>query len=96
MALDDPPKGSMEYRSLPGRIWKPNSLQMVNRGIAKMNNRHNQPRYRFDPTPPPPAYETREERLTRMLEVPGKDIENNQAFLAALKATVAADRQKRK
>jgi hypothetical protein len=60
-----------------------------------MNNRHNQPRYRFDDKPIncPPPNETVEERIVRMLNTPIKTIKDNQAFLAALRATVAENRR---
>jgi len=58
-----------------------------------MNNRHNQPRYNFREAPQkPPENETPEERILRMLNTPVKTIKNNKAFLAALRATVKAQK----
>lgn len=41
---------------------------------------------------PAPQNETPEERLRRRLEAPEREIRDNQAFLAALRETVKADR----
>ena len=60
-----------------------------------MNNRHNQPRYRFEKKPyVPPENETPQERLARLLAAP-KTIRDNKAFLAALRAAVKREDVKR-
>ena len=83
--MDNYATGSVELREIS------NSIQ----SHKQMNNRHNQPRYRFDDKPinSPPQNETVEERIVRMLNTPQKTIKDNHAFLAALRATVAANRR---
>jgi hypothetical protein len=59
-----------------------------------MKNYGNYPKYRGVNGPRLiPNNETQEERILRMLNTPVKTIKDNKAFLAALRATVKAEKK---
>ena len=56
-----------------------------------MNHRANNPRYRFDNTPPaPPAGETREQRVARILKTMPKDVERDPTLIPKFLARAIA------